>query len=155
MQFETERLRVRRFTPRDIPVLAEILADPAVMRFLEPPFDLAQTAAFVRSAGLCAPPRVYAVEEKAADALVGHLILHPFDDHSHELGWVLRRDCWGLGYASELTAAVISRAAELGVEVLTIECLPEQRASRRVAEKHGFRCVARGTLWVYRLEIHS
>ena len=60
MEFETRRLLIRRFTEADAEALYVVLSDPEVMRYIEPPFSLEQTRAFLRDAGLCAPPLVYA-----------------------------------------------------------------------------------------------
>ena len=56
-------LTVRRFREGDLPALAALLADPEVMRWLEPPFDRARAAEFLRTAGLSEPPLIYAAEE--------------------------------------------------------------------------------------------
>lgn len=153
--FATEHLLVRRFTEADAEALYVVLSDPEVMRYIEPPFSLEQTRAFLRDAGLCAPPLVYAVLWKgdmpasvsagrrttrpsAAPLLIGHLIWHPWDENSMELGWILRRDFWGMGLARELTAALL---AQTNKDVV-IECSPAQEATRHLAEQFGFRLVS-------------
>ena len=162
MLLETERLQVRRLTEADAEALFAVLSDPEVMRYVEPPFTLERTRTFLREAGLCEPPLVYAVLRKEAapdpipagpegpgqaSALIGHLIWHPWGEDAMELGWILRRDCWGRGYARELTEALL-RQTDLDV---VIECAPEQAATRRLAEKLGFRPVTDGSgLAVYR-----
>ncbi len=138
MELETARLRVRRFTPADVEALFAVLSDPKVMEYLEAPFALQKTQEFVETCGRCDPPLVYALVEKPAQEVIGHLIFHPYDKTSYELGWVLRQDRWGLGYAQELTAAVIQFAQQEGIGELVIECVPMQRASRHLAEKNGF-----------------
>ena len=149
MRAETPRLLVRPFTEDDAEALFAILSDPEVMRCIEPPFTLAQTRAFLRDAGLCHPPKVCAVIRKADGALIGQLIWHPFDENTDELGWILRRDFWGQGYARELTEAMLARA-ERGV---VIEGSPEQASTRRIAEKYGFRPAwQRDGLDVYKYE---
>lgn len=144
---ETPRLRVRRFREADAEALAPILADPEVMRFLEPPFTPERTRAFLREAGLCQPPRVYAVIEKESGTLIGHLIWHAWDETAMELGWVLRRDRWGRGFARELTEEVLARCDR----PVMLACCPEQTATRRLAEHFGFAPLAEsGELCVYR-----
>ena len=61
MRIETDRLLVRRLTENDADALFAVLFDPEVMRYLEAPFSLEQTQVFIREAGLCDPPLVYAV----------------------------------------------------------------------------------------------
>lgn len=45
---ETEALHIRRLTAEDLEPLHRLLSDPAVMRYLEPPFTRAQTEAFLQ-----------------------------------------------------------------------------------------------------------
>ena len=147
MHAETDRLLVRPFAEDDAAGLHEILSDSEVMRYIEAPFSAEQTRAFLRENGLSRPPRIFAVIRKSDGALIGQLILHPWDEAATELGWILRRDCWGRGYAGELTEAIIAEADR----DLVIECSPAQSATRHIAEKHGFRpCGESGGLLVFR-----
>ena len=153
MNLETDRLTVRPFLPADEAALHEILSDPEVMRCIQPPFTPEQTHAFLRQAGLCTPPLVYALTLRETGTLIGHLIWHPYGPNSYELGWVLRRDCWGQGIASELTEALITEARRLGISGIVLECTPEQAVSRQIAAKFGFRFEGgREGLETYRLE---
>lgn len=147
--FTTPRLRVRRFEPTDLDALAELLADAEVMRYLEPPFTREQSENFLKTAGLIDKPLIYAVED-AENRFVGYVIYHRYDDEFDELGWVLRRDRWGLGYASELTARVVADVRCRGRRAL-IECSPDQTATRAIAEKHGFALTSDSPLAIYTL----
>ncbi len=126
---------IRRFTPADLSPLARLLADPLVMRYLEPPYSAAQTAAFLQTAGLGEPPRIYAAEH--GGSFIGYVIFHPFTAASFELGWVLLPEAWGRGYACALTQLMLQKCEALGKDVV-IECVPAQRAARHIAEKYGF-----------------
>ena len=149
MELETSRLWVRDLTEDDAPSLHAVLSDAEVMRFLEPPFTPAQTRNFIRSAGLSNPPPVYAVTEKPSREVIGHLIWHPWGEGAMELGWVLRRDRWGRGYASELTEALLARADR----DVVLECSPKQAATKRIAARFAFvRAGMNGELEVYRLK---
>ena len=107
-------LAVRRFREGDLPELAALLADPEVMRWLEPPFDRARAAEFLRTAGFSEPPLIYAAEEDGA--FLGYVIFHRYGgEDAAELGWVLRRSAWGRGYAGRLAALLRGR----GVKVYT------------------------------------
>ena len=102
--------------------------------------------AFLRRAGLCFPPLVYAITEKASGSLIGQLIWHPWDESSMELGWILRRDRWGRGLAKELTEAML-RQSDRDV---VLECVQEQTATKHIAERFGFTLEEEGTLLRYR-----
>jgi len=53
-------------------------------------------------------------------------------------GYVLARDAWGLGYATEALRAMVELAPTLGVRKLVAICHPEHAASERVLGKCGF-----------------
>lgn len=55
-------------------------------------------------------------------------------------GYVLAKDAWGNGYATEALRATIEVARKLGVARLYALCHPENPASSRVLEKCGFFC---------------
>ena len=128
-------LTIRRLRPSDAEALYRILSDRQVMRYLEPPYDRLQTEQFLREAGLAEPPLVYGAEE--GGRLLGYVIYHAYDPDSMELGWVLSPDCWGKGYASRLTDRLVELAHRAG-KTAVIECVPEQTATRHIAEKKGF-----------------
>ena len=131
-------LTIRRLRPSDAEALYRILSDRQVMRYLEPPYDRLQTEQFLREAGLAEPPLVYGTEEDGR--LLGYVIYHAYDP-----------DCWGKGYASRLTDRLVELAHRAG-KTAVIECVPEQTATRHIAEKKGFAYVGRTDgLEVYRL----
>jgi len=53
-------------------------------------------------------------------------------------GYVLARDAWGKGYATEALVAMIGVARQTGVVRLRALCHPAHQASQRVLEKCGF-----------------
>jgi ribosomal-protein-alanine N-acetyltransferase len=53
-------------------------------------------------------------------------------------GYLLARDAWGCGYATEMLAAMVALAASRGCRSLETFCHPDHRASQRVLEKGGF-----------------
>ena len=128
-------LAIRRMTEKDLGPLTELLSDSRVMCHLEPPFSSEQSRAFLDEAGLAEPPLVYAVED--GSGFVGYVIYHKFDETSVEIGWVLTSRAWGQGYATELTHVLLGWAQAAGKDVV-IECVPEQVATRRIAERFGF-----------------
>ena len=142
-------ITIRRIQPGDADALYRLLSDPAVMRYLEPPFDRAQTEDFLRRAGLAEPPLVYAAEENGS--FIGYVIYHAYNAESVEIGWVLLPEYWGRGYASALTDRLIDRARQEQKSIV-IECAPAQAATKRIAIKKGFRaCGICDGLTVYRL----
>lgn len=101
MEFTTSRLRVRSFAREDEEALHRLLSDPAVMRWMEPPYSPAQTRAFLLRAGLCQPPLVYAAESLSTNCIIGYVIYHPYIQPSdYEIGWALAPCHWGKGLAT-------------------------------------------------------
>jgi RimJ/RimL family protein N-acetyltransferase len=106
----------------------------------------------------------WVVEEKATGTFIGEVgfgnfkrELEPPLGDLPEAGWVLARGSHGKGYATEAVNAALAWAdRSLRTPVVCIVA-PENPASIRIAEKCGFREIARGTYktWptlVYRRE---
>lgn len=129
-------LTLRKVKGADFEDLYELLSDPKVMEYLEPPFTKERTAQFLESAGLFDPPLIYAVENEDG-VFIGYVIYHDYDADSKEIGWVLKRCAWGKGYAKELTQQLITRANSEGKNVV-IECVPEQHVTKHIAELFSF-----------------
>lgn len=148
-------LIIRKICENDLHPLYELLSNPKVMAYLEPPYSLSQTESFLRAAGLPESPLVYAVTENGR--FIGYVIYHEYHDDNNmiengmETGWVLLPEYWGRGYASALTDRLIDRARQAQKSVV-LECAPAQAATRRIALKKGFRaCGICDGLTVYRL----
>jgi RimJ/RimL family protein N-acetyltransferase len=125
-------------------------ADPEVMRYLtggEPtPYE------HIRDRLLPALLREYdgwtglgrfAAIERSSGRFVGWFGLRPcqrFEGAEAELGYRLRREVWGRGYATEGARALVRRAfAELGLPSVFAWTMAVNVASRRVLEKAGLR----------------
>lgn len=84
---------------------------------------------------------MFAVVEKASDRFVARVgaMLTP-ETGRMEIAWSTTRDAWGKGYASEAARASIDFAfAHSALDALDCYLRPDNTASRRVAEKVGFR----------------
>ena len=128
-------LLIRKMTENDLDPLCGLLADPAVMRYLEEPYPREKAAAFLKNAGLSDPPLIYAAEKDGS--FIGYVIFHDCGEDSVEIGWVLKPDVWGKGIASALTEQMIGMARASGKKIL-IECDPGQKVSGHIARKYGF-----------------
>ena len=137
----TERLTIRRFKETDMENLFRLLSDPEVMRYIEPPYTREQTVSFLNSVALRQAPLIWAVDD-LCDKFVGYVIFHPYDDSSYEIGWLLRKEHWHKGYATELTRALIEAGEKLQKD-LVIECHPEQAATVKIALGNGFAYVGK------------
>lgn len=150
---EKAELQIRKMTSNDFVFLHRLLSDPEVMKHLEPPFSEAKTKGFLEEAGLCEPAQVYAVDLQSH--FIGYVIYHPYDEAAMEIGWVLFPEYWGKGYASKITKILIEKAKNEQKSVV-IECVPQQAASKRIAENHGFAyCGNADGLDVYKLNFEG
>jgi RimJ/RimL family protein N-acetyltransferase len=143
---ETERLALRPFVREDVEQFLPVVSDPISMRFYPRPFDRDMAGRWIERAleryehdgfGLLA------VTEKDSGSLVGDCGPAVMDT-SHgtfvELGWHIRRDRQGRGYATEAGAACRDRAWEaLDVDRLISLIRPENVPSWSVARALGFR----------------
>lgn len=146
---ETERLTLRRFSADDVDLLIDLDSSPAVMRYLtggEPtaPED-------VRERDMPSILRVYAkwggrfgcfaAQEKDSGRFVGWFILRPAlgaPPDEAEVGYRLRQEEWGKGYATEGTQALLRKSfTELGVRLVWGETMSVNLASRQVMVKVG------------------
>lgn len=141
---ETDRLVLRRPVPGDAPaVFARYAGDPAVTRFLgwRTHASVAETHVFL--AGCDAAWRQngvgpYLIQSREDGELLGSASLRLMSPQQAAAGYVLARDAWGRGYATEALHAIRGLALRLGVLRLTAMCHPEHRASWRVMQKCGF-----------------
>jgi len=150
---ETARLRLRPWREEDLDPYAQMSADPEVMRYIGSgrPLDREeswrQIAVFIghwqlRGYGL------WAVERREDSEFIGRVGLwQPEGWPGLENGWLLGREHWGHGYATEAGAAAEEFAwMRLKAPELISVIQPENRASRRVAERLGMEIARRGRL---------
>ncbi|MBS1819932.1 MAG: GNAT family N-acetyltransferase [Acidobacteria bacterium] len=147
MIVESERLILREWTSSDFDAYAAMMADPRVMEFLSltgtpmKRFDawrsLAGTVGHwgLRGFGL------FAVVERQTGTFVGQVgPWQPEGWPGLEVGWTLRSEFWGRGYATEAARRSISYAFdELGVARVISLITPENARSIAVAQRLGER----------------
>jgi RimJ/RimL family protein N-acetyltransferase len=84
------------------------------------------------------PAGPYAIEARADGRLLGGTGFAFESPTVATTGYVLARDAWGLGYATESLRAMVDLAPALGVRRLVACCHPEHAVSERVLGKCGF-----------------
>lgn len=125
--------------------------DPEVTRYLVWDVgDLERAERFVRGAitGARDRPRSsfeLAIVELATGRVVGacRLSVGPWLHRRAEIGYVLRRDRWGRGYATEAASLLLGVGWSLGMHRIEATCHPDNVASARVMEKVGMRLEGR------------
>jgi RimJ/RimL family protein N-acetyltransferase len=141
---ETERLLLRPPAPEDAESIFERYAcDAEVTRYLGwlRHTSIQDTRAFV-SFSLAEWARwgvgPLIVFDKVNGTLVGASGLVMEASDCAATGYVLARDAWGKGYATESLHSMVALAAEFRVARLYALCHVDHRASQRVLEKCGF-----------------
>lgn len=146
--FETARLRHRPLVPEDLDELAALYADAETMRYIGQglPQSRAQTQAVLefileqyREHGL----GLFATIEKASGRFVGRcgiIVWRIQGVLETEVAYLIARDCWGRGYATEAAGAFAAQALAhpaWPTPYVVSFIGPENAASLRVAEKIG------------------
>jgi len=151
-----ERVVVREFTMEDVDAMYVYLSHDDVFRYIswaQPTLD--ETTESVREAMEAAraiPRRDYVLAVTLSDTgeVVGQITLKMdryiprLRQRTAELGYMLRRDCWGRGIATEAARLLLDFAfGEVGLHRVFAVVGDDNPASIRVLEKLGFRREAR------------
>ena len=143
---ETERLLLRRFTHDDVDNLYHLDSDPEVMRYVTggatTPREVVEHVdlpAFMSYDDRGDGYGFWAAIEKSTDRFLGWFHLRPQEGDpvdQPELGYRLRREVWGMGYATEGARALIRKGfTDLGAQCVVAMAFRDNLASRRVMEK--------------------
>ena len=144
-RFETSRLILRKPTLADAEaVFTRYASDREVTKYLGWPRhqSIDHTKAFLTLSDTewsRWPVGPYLIESRSEHKLLGGTGLGFEAPSSAVTGYVLARDAWGNGYATEALTAVVDIAEGLGVVRLYALCHPDHPTSVRVLEKCGFR----------------
>ncbi|MCE8023270.1 GNAT family N-acetyltransferase [Halomonas desiderata] len=145
-ELETPRLRLRPLATADVPALADMLADPEVMRHsLHGVCDEAATRLFLDWCFDCYIQHrtgPLAMVSGESDEFVGFCGVSPEQvkgTTEWNLGYRLARPYWGQGLATEAAVAALDHAfEERRFDSIIVLVEPDHAASLRVAEKVGF-----------------
>jgi [ribosomal protein S5]-alanine N-acetyltransferase len=161
---ETARIILREFCPDDVDAFSLVLSDAETMRFYPSPYDRAGVEAWItRNMHRYAKDGhgLWAMVLKTSGEVIGDCgpTVQEVDGNTEiELGYHLRRDRWGMGFATEAACACRDFVFErLSVNHVISLIRPENLPSRRVAERVGMK-VWKEVIWrdlphmVYRLD---
>ena len=141
---ETERLRLRPFTPEDAPAMHHILNGPDVLKYFPGPQTVTE-AQVERMIGRLLTHwqengyGLWAVEQCTTGTLLGRCGLQLITETDEvEVDFILDRAFWGRGLATEAGRASLA----YGYDVLNVDTIvgivhPENLASQRVLQKIG------------------
>jgi RimJ/RimL family protein N-acetyltransferase len=149
--FETKRLGIRHWQPdRDGDLAFAIYGDREVMHFMrEPDPDLQSVQKRLQNMNQKYQGRnngtgCWAMVEKTTQVAIGSILLVQLPDHQeqatqdYEIGWHLRRDRWGKGYATEAGREILNYGFQsLQLPIIHAVVKPENLASVRVTQRLG------------------
>jgi len=141
---QTERLLLRKPESGDATeIFRRYASDPEVTRFLAWPMhrSVDDTRVFLEySEAEWArwPAGPYVICSLDDGSLLGSTGLSFDAPFRASTGYVLAKEAWGQGFATEALLAMRQLAADLGVKRLHAMCHPEHHPSRHVLEKGGF-----------------
>ena len=151
-ELRTERLTIREWDTSDAAAALPVYGAEEVARWLTPEMRAVHDVAAMRSVlqawieaqpNLVPPAGRWAIERTEDGRLVGGLslrLLPPYEE-DFELGWQLRPDEWGNGYATEASRALVRWAFEQGVEELFAVARPKNDRATATARRLGMEWV--------------
>jgi len=146
--FLTPRLRAERMSQTHLPFITAMHADAALMATMGGTRDATSTRRYVQHNLLHWAEQgygMYVLAERDSGALAGRagLKLALAGDVEHvEIAYAFQTACWGRGYASEITRALLALGFErLPVQALSAVAVVANAASLRVMEKCGLRWI--------------
>ena len=142
-RLETGRLILRRPRIADAEAIYAYASDPEVTRWMGWPRhtsmrDTEQFLAFCEAEWGRWPAASLAIERCADGRVIGTTGFGFETPWRAMTGYVLARDAWGQGYATEALGAVRDLAPTLGVRRLHTWCHVDHAASAHVLDKCGF-----------------
>ena len=162
MTLETERLILRMFREADFEAHALICSEPEVMRFLGEGRPLDRFEAWRSMAMILGHWQLrgygpWAVEERSSGKYIGRIgFFYPEGWPGFELGWVLGREYWGQGYASEGARRALDYAfAEMGRDHVISLIHPDNSPSIKVAERLGEKIEGQTELFGHQVLIYG
>jgi [ribosomal protein S5]-alanine N-acetyltransferase len=142
---ETERLKIRRFTEKDLDNLYSLLSDKEVMKYYPKPLSRVESEHWLKSIledyknnGVS----WWAIFKGATGEFVGQvgILLRPIENtRRYMLAYMLKKEFWSRGYASEAVEKIIDYVhTAYGIDDILCLVRPVNIPSIRLAEKLGF-----------------
>ena len=139
--FSTNRLFLRTTEQKDLDTVAAIWGDIEGGKYLpDPYYKSGDEVAEILDDDPDCPVFYFVAFRTGSDEIIGtcSLGLENSDAHEYSIGYDVKKDYWGNGYAGEMVHTLIDFARSLGIKSITAPVAKENKASNRVMEKCGF-----------------
>jgi [ribosomal protein S5]-alanine N-acetyltransferase len=136
------RVTLARFRASDFDAVHAFAADPRVCEFTTwGPNTREDTRAFIAEATAPMTDGYLLAVMLGAEVIGSAAVwMTSRDDRTGELGYTIRRDCWGRGIGTEVATLLLQLGFQrLGLERIAATCAPDNVGSVRVLEKAGLR----------------
>ena len=144
-KMETDRLILRRYEESDVDAFYEILHDERLHKYIVfPDFTVEQELDYIKGCIRDAETDKYekwAIVLKESNETIGNISVNTiFKKHNYcAVGYVIRYDYWGKGYAPEALKAVSNYLLDSGYYLVECTCNELNSQSFKVMEKAGFK----------------
>ena len=144
-RLETERLVLRRYKETDIDAMYDIITDNRLSKYIKFPDktkeeELECIKEWINEADDSKYEK-WIIERKEDQAIVGNIDVNTVvKKHNYcNVGYTIRYDYWGNGYAAEALKVVSDYLLDSGYYLVECSCNELNKQSSRVMEKAGFK----------------
>ena len=144
---DTERITLKRFDKNDFDLLYQVDRDPKVMKYLT--LGKPSTIEEIKRKTM---PRIlqsytngenygiFSAYLKKTNDYIGSFQFEPdkYIENAVEIGWRLKKEYWGNGYATEVACALVNKGIQLNKKIVA-RAMIENLASIRVMQKAGLK----------------
>ena len=140
---EVERLNLSPFSFADADELFLIRGDADAMLYWDWPGDATREDTHTVARGMLedigtGTARIWTARRASDGAFVGVVDLSEIDGHEADLGFMIRRDFWGRGYAFGAATLAVLNAWAMGLVRLRARIHTDNMRSQRLLERLGF-----------------
>jgi RimJ/RimL family protein N-acetyltransferase len=142
---ETPRLILRPFEEKDIADFFKIVSDPKNMSFWPQPFDIEKAEGWVRRSienfSQTQLSRFALIAKESGEMIgdCGFIRLSVNEKDEWDLGYIIDKNHWGKGFATEAASAAFTYGKNKGLKRIVASMAVDHLASRKVAEKIGMK----------------
>ena len=153
-QLESSRLTYTPFQESDFDDLVDILTDPVVCEYLpgDTPYSVEMVkrwlSFFINSFSVEKKNLIYAIRIKGKEKLIGYCGCNYVTEfETNEIKYILNKDYFGFGYATEAASTMKVLAQNVGLTFLVGLADIHNIPSQRVLEKIGYEYQKTVELW--------
>jgi len=141
IHLHTERLSLRTTQQNDLDAVAAIWGDHEGGKYMpDPYYQSGEELVEILNDDPACPVYYFVASLLGSDHVIAtcSLGMERPDSSTWSIGYTVKKDYWGNGYAVEMVNALVVFARDKGIYTITAPVAKENRASNRVMQKCGF-----------------